>query len=278
MQNRNVWIGIVLAGLPLCAQAQWLNFRAPGTPQTRDGRTNLSAPAPRAANGKPDLSGVWEAEAAPIPVLMKLLPGGQNGLGEDLPSQYFINMFSDFKPDESPLRPAAAAAYQQALAGMGKDFPVTRCLPAGVPAADLSPIPFKIIQTPGVIAMLYELDTSFRQIYTDGRKQPQDPLPSWMGYSVGKWEGDTLVVDVVGFNDKSWLDASGHTHSDELHVIERFHRRDFGHMEIQVTLEDPKILTRPVTFKFNEILQPETDLIELYCAENEKDVHHLAFK
>jgi hypothetical protein len=144
-----------------------------------------------------------------------------------------------------------------------------------VPHADLLPEPFKIIQTPGVVLMLYEVETTFRQIFTDGRKQLTDPQqPSWMGYSVGKWDGDTLVVDTVGFNDLSWLDARGHGHSEDMRVEERFHRRDFGHPEVAVTITDPKTFTRPVTIHFVEQLLPDTDLLEHYCLEAEKDAAH----
>ena len=143
-----------------------------------------------------------------------------------------------------------------------------------MPHADLLPEPFKIIQTPGEILMLYEVETIFRQIFTDGRKHPTDPSPAWLGYSVGKWDGDTLVVDTMGFNDLSWLDARGHGHSEDMRVEERFHRRDFGHMEVTVTITDPKTFTKPVTINFVEQLLPDTDVFEHICSENEKDAAH----
>jgi len=277
MHNRKVWILLVLAGAPLCSSAQWLHLPTPGTPRTSGGKPNLSAPAPRAANGKPDLSGIWLAESAPIPELIRLLPGGFNGLGETIPSKYFLSILADFKPGEEPLLPAAASAFREHSVLQGS-APITRCLPAGVPEGDLVPVPFKLIQTPGVLVMLYELDNSFRQIFIDGRKQVDDPQPSWLGYSVGKWEGDWLVVDTIGLNDQSWLDAAGHTHSEALRVTERFHRRDFGHMEVEVHLDDPKTFTKPVTIRFNEELIPDTDLIEAFCSEGEKDVAHMTAK
>ncbi len=277
MHNRRNWILLILAGVPLCARAQWLHNPAPGTPRTHDGKPNLAAPAPRASNGKPDLSGVWMAESSPIPELIRLLPGGVNGLGESIPSKYFLDILADFKQGEAPLVPAAAAAFRQRSATPG-NATITRCLPAGVPEGDLVPTPFKLIQTPGVIAMLYEMDNSFRQIFIDGRKQLDDPQPSWLGYSVGKWEGDWLVVDTIGLNDQSWLDAAGHTHSEALRVTERFHRRDFGHMEVEVHLDDPKTFTKPVTIHFNEELIPDTDLIEAFCAEGEQDFAHMTVK
>jgi hypothetical protein len=275
MQTQKIWI---LATLAVAAHAQWVNHPTPGTPRTRDGKPNLSAPAPRAANGKPDLSGIWLADGAPIEELRKMLPGGVNGLGEEPPSKYFLNILADFKPEEAPIRPAAAALYRQHAQAGGKDFPVTRCLPMGVPVAETAPDPYKILQTPQVVAFLYEADTTFRQVFTDERKLPDNPQPAWMGYSVGHWAGDALIVEAAGFNDQSWLDASGHTHSEALRVTERFHRRDFGHLELQVTIDDPQTFTGPFSFKVNESLLPDTDVLEYYCVENEKDVKHLAAK
>jgi len=248
----------------LCAQAQWLNQPMAGAPRTPDGKVDMTGPVPR-LNGKPDLSGIWQVQAEPR------APGGLFGLGESENSKYFRDILADFKPGEQPLTPEGAETLrrngQLGLAGN----PSGNCLPDGVPHADLLPEPFKIIQTPGVIVMLYEVETTFRQIFTDGRKQLTDPSPSWMGYSVGKWDGDTLVVDTVGFNNLSWLDARGHGHSEEMRVEERFHRRDFGHLEVGVTITDPKTFTKPVSINFVEALLPDTDLLEHYCLEDEKD-------
>jgi hypothetical protein len=251
-----------------------LNYPDPGIPRTKDGKPNLSAPAPRSAKGKPDLSGVWEAEAAPRQELLRFLPDGVNLLGEDPPSRYFLNILSDFKPPETPMTAATASIFAQHASGFGKDAPYSRCLPMGVPQSDLTPIPFKIIQTPAVIVMLHEADGTFRQIYTDGRKLPVDPTPAWGGYSIGRWEGDTLVVESAGFNDRSWLDAFGHPHSDALRVTERFHRLDVGRMEVQLTIDDPKSYSKPFTFKFMELLLPDSDVLENVCLENEKDAKH----
>jgi hypothetical protein len=236
----------------------------------------LSAPAPRTANGKPDLSGIWEAEPSSNEELRRFLPGGFNLLGEDPPSKYFFNMLADFKPEDVALTASAMPVFREHFAGRGKDAPFSRCLPFGIPLLNLAPVPYKIIQTASVVVMLYEADGSFRQIHTDGRKLAADnPLPSWMGYSTGRWEGDTLVVDTGGFNDRSWLDAGGHPHTDTLHVTERFHRPDVGHMEVQITVDDPKSYSKPFTMKINQLLMPDTDLIESVCLENETDVKHL---
>jgi hypothetical protein len=225
----------------------------------------MTGPAPQ-INGKPDLSGVWQVAAEPRgPALF--------GLGESPNSKYFRDILSDFKPGEEPLTPAAAEILRHHSQPAAFN-PTLNCLPDGVPHADLLPEPFKIIQTPGEIVMLYEVETTFRQIFTDGRKQLTDPSPSWMGYSVGKWEGDTLVIDTLGFNNQSWLDARGHGHSEEMRVEERFHRRDFGHLEVTLAITDPKTFTKPITINFVEQLLADTDLLEHYCLENEKDAGH----
>jgi hypothetical protein len=268
---------IALAAGTSAAYGQWIKYPVPGTPRTADGKPNLAAPTPRAANGKPDLSGIWQAEGAPIPELMKLLPGGENGLGEAIPAKYFINFFADLKPEETFLRASDAAAYRQRADAWGIGSPGIRCLPAGVPQGDLIPEPFKIVQAPHVLVLLQEGNSTFRQIHTDGRTQPKDPQPTWLGYSVGKWEGDTLVVDSIGFNDQSWLDALGHTHTEALHVAERFTRRNFGLIELQLMVEDPKMYTKPVTVKVNLLLHPDTELLENFC-ENERDAKRLIAK
>jgi hypothetical protein len=207
-----------------------------------------------------------------------LPPGGVVTLGEGAPNKYFVNLLADFKPEEAPIRPAALAVFRQHAASAGKDFPTSLCLPAGVPAANLLPIPFRIVQAPGMTVFLYEGDTTFRQVYTDLRRHPVDPQPAWLGYAVGKWEGDTFVVDTLGFNDKSWLDAFGHPHSDALRVTERFRRLDFGRIQLQITVDDSKSYTRPFTVKTNLILHADSDLLESFCAENEKDIVHLQAK
>ena len=273
-------VAIVFAGALVCAHAQWLNYPAPGTPRTRDGKPDLSAKAPR-AGGKPDLSGVWRTEPVTTGETERLFgPVGTFAVPGDDPStfsKYFFNILADFKPDEAPIRPEAAELFRKnAEIARGGNTRVTQCLPMGVPLADIFTFaPFKIIQAPGVIVMMYEVDNTHRQIYTDGRKLPADPQPSWLGYSVGHWEGDTLVVDTVGFNDRTWLDAAGHPHSEALRVQERFHRRDFGHMDLQVTIDDPKMYLKPITVKVTELLIPDSDVLENFCAENEKDRPHL---
>ena len=276
MSAQKKTIAILFAGALVCAHAQWLNYPTPGTPRTRDGKPELSAKAPRASDGKPDLSGVWQTEP---------VPPGESVLGDEsffvVPgddprtfNKYFWNILADFKPAEAPIRPEAAELFRKNAASAIS--PVASCLPLGIPGADmLAYAPFKIIQTRGVTVVLYEVDNTHRQIYTDGRKLPADPNPAWLGYSVGHWEGDTFVVDSAGFNDKGRLDGFGHPRSEALRLQERFHRRDFGHMDLQVTIEDPKMYLRPITVKVTELLVPDSDVLESFCTENEKDRAHL---
>jgi hypothetical protein len=254
-----------------------LNYHTPGTPRGKDGNPILSAPAPK-RGGKPDLSGVWEVESSPKKDVERyLLPGGENGLGEDNPSKYFINFFSDFPFMREPFQPAAGKAFGESMKAEKK--PATLCAPPTLPVMDLVPGPFKFVYTPGLLMMLYEGDSNFyRQIYTDGRKLPVDPQPSWLGYSVGKWSGDWFVIDTIGFNDKGKMDAMGHPHSADMRLTERFRRRDFGHMDLEIAVDDQKIYTQPVTVKVSLRLLPDSDVIESFCTEGESDLAHMPGK
>jgi hypothetical protein len=239
------------------ADAQWFAIPTAGIPRTADGKPNLSAPAPRMADGKPDLTGIWRQ------------PDGV---------KYTDNIDADLKPGEVLLQPWAAAVYKQRRDTLSKDNPVGHCELPGVPQMDAVPYPYKILQYPGLVVILYEAFATFRQIFTDGRALPKDPNPTWMGYSVGHWEGDTLVVDSEGFNDKTWIDTGGHPHTEALHVTERFHRADFGHIDLQITINDPKTYTKPWTVSYPIRLFPDTELLEYVCTENNKDLEHLVGK
>jgi len=184
-----------------------------------------------------------------------------------------LNVFWGMKPEEEPLRPEALAIVKHRQQSPLEN-PFTQCLPGGIPAALLVQT-FKIIQTPKEMVMLPEILNPPRQIHTDGRPLPRDPDPRWMGYSVGHWEGDTLVVDTVGVNERAWLDAAGHPRSESMHITERYRRRDFGHMDLEITFNDPKYYTRPFSIKTALTLLPDSDLFEYVCAENEKDRVHL---
>jgi len=259
-------------------QAQWVHYRTPGAPRTRDGHVNLSAPAPK-VNGKPDLSGIWQVEPTPFEELTRLFGDvGALAVPGDDPrhfTKYLFNILADFKPEESPLRPEFNDLIAKRSQVLGLDIPTSHCLPGGVPFSMLLPFPTKIVQTPGLIVMLVEGDGTTRQVYTDGRGFPGELSPQWMGSSVGRWDGDTLVIETRGFNDRSWLDGLGHPHSEDMRVTERFRRRDYGHLDAQITIDDPKTYSQPFTIKVTFRLQPDTDIFEWYCAENEKDRKHL---
>jgi hypothetical protein len=247
------WIvSVFTLAMALPAGAQWFNYKTPGIPRTADGKPNLSAPPPKMPDGKPDLSGVWEHLNSRT-------------------TAYYLNGI------KIPWQPWAEALFQERTADNQKDNPESRCLPRGVPKADAFDI-HKIVQTPRLVVILYEYQTTFRQIFIDGRELPQDPNPTWMGYSVGHWEGDTLVVESNGFNGKAWLSGLGNPTTDALHVTERIRRRDFGHMDIQFTIDDPKAYTKPWTAELHPELIPDMELLEFVCNENERDLRHLVGK
>ncbi|HLI84328.1 MAG TPA: hypothetical protein VKV17_10445 [Bryobacteraceae bacterium] len=252
LASAGIWC---FGALPL--RSQWIDYRTPGVPRTADGKVNLAAPAPKTADGKPDLSGVWES--AP---------------------EYFYDLANDLRPDEVVMQPWAKALQAEREAKLHQDDPLARCMPPGVPRIDMStpdaPHPFKIVQTPALVVLLYETssNSTFRQVFLDGRPLPKDPQPTWLGYSIGHWEGAALVVDTRGFNGLSWTDtAKGHPQTAAAHVIERFTRRDFGHLEIDITIDDPQAYAKPWRASVPVKLLPDTDLIETYC-ENEKDQVH----
>ena len=251
MINR-IAVALLLAA---AAGAQWINFPTPSVPRLPNGKANLSAPAPKMPDSKPDLSGVWQTR-----------PGYTNNIAKDL------------KPGEVSFQPWAEALYKHRVETEDKDDPQARCVLSGVPREHVVPYPFKILNSNGVIVILYEALHSYRQIFTDGRALPRDPNPSWMGYSVGHWEGDTLVVNSLGFEENNWIDNSGHPGTEALRLTQRFRRPDFGHIELQLTIDDPKAYTKPWTVNLQFTAAPDTELIEYVCDENEKDVRHLVGK
>jgi len=272
---------ILFALLSTGAIAQWLNFPTPGTPRTRDGKPDLAAPAPRASDGKPDLSGVWMHELTSVAEMRRLFGARiDDAVKVDVPGmeigtqhKYAFDILVDFKPGESPLRPEAAELLKRAA----NRSPADVCMGhPGIPLADLLSEPMKIVQSPRLTIVLYEVDNLRRQIYTDGRVLPKEfDLPAFAGYSAGRWEGDVLVVETAGFNNKTPLDAMSHPHSDALRITERFRRRDFGHLDYEMTFDDPKMYTKPFTIKVPHDLLPDSDIFESFCDENEKDRAHL---
>ena len=275
---RYSWRLLVCALLAGGAQAQWMHYPTPGIPRGRDGKANLTAPAPR-MNGKPDLSGLWQVEPTPSAEMARLYGPGLNTFnvpGDDLTTfhKYGISILADFKPEEAPMTPAAAEIAKLHFANPGTN-PTSHCQMAGLPFGQILPFANKFIQTPGLIVVMQEADGAVRQIFTDGRKHTADAEPTWMGYSVGRWEGDALVVDTRGFNDKAWLDGSGHPRSEAMHLTERYRRRDFGHMDVEVTFDDPKMYTKIFSIKYTLALLADSEVGEYVCAENEKDSAHI---
>jgi hypothetical protein len=185
------------------------------------------------------------------------------------------NIFRDVKPEEVPEKPEATKLRTERMKSGNRPNTSVFCLPWGLPVDNFVVEVVKFIQAPKEIIVLYEVDGSYRQIYIDGRPLPKDMSPSWLGYSTAHWDGDTLVVETEGFNDRTWLDMIGHSHSEALHLTERYHRRDYGHMDVEMTFNDPVMYTRPFTIKFTHELIPDSDIIEAYCNENEKDRPHI---
>lgn len=257
---------LVLALAPPSA-AQWLHYPTAGVPRTRDGKPNLTAPAPRAANGRPDLSGVWENDG--------FQPQRIEGLNDAGPPKTPFFDLANGLGGPPPYQPWAADLQRKRKEEFGKDNPDARCLPIGVLQAMAHPLPKKIVQTPGLLVILHERNMEFRQIFTDGRPLPGDQQPSWNGYSSGKWEGNTLVVQTAGFRDGLWADFNGSPLTDRARLTERFRRPVYGRLEVEVTVDDPGAYTRPWTLSLNQHLALDADLIEYACLENEKDVAHL---
>jgi hypothetical protein len=272
---RKAALVVVLALYGQVVSAQWVNYKAPGTPRLADGRPNLAARTPRAPNGKPDLSGVWHVQPTSREEMKRLFGKDVDiievpGMEIDTVSKYAVNIFQDLKPEDWPVKPGVAEVLKRRGDHRPEQLPLTYCLPGGIPLSTMLSEVSKIVQTPGLILVMLELGGT-RQIYTDGRKHMADPSPSWLGYSVGRWDGDTLVVETIGFNGKSWLDLMGHPQSEAARLTERYRRRDFGHMDIEVTIDDPTWYTKPFTVKVTHELQADDDILEYACNENEQD-------
>jgi len=258
-------IGVVLA-VPLWAQ--WSQPTA-GVPRTADGKPNLSVPAPRMADGKPDFSGTWDVDHnKPCP------PGGCVDF-------FAPHEFGDIAwglKDGLPFQPWARELAKKRTADLRKDDPLSHCLPIGIVELQTIPMLRKVVHVPGLLAIIHEYNASYRQIFTDGRPFPDDMQPTWNGYSTAKWDGDTLVVQTVGFRDGIWLDVLGDPITDAAKVTERIRRPNYGRLEIDLTVDDSKAYTKPWTIHLNQNLQLDTDLIDYVCLENEKDLNHFVVK
>jgi len=265
---------IVSAAFSAPLLAQWPLYPDPSVPKTADGAPDLEAPAPRTAQGTPDLSGTWEntwfhnGRIGQPPVS----PPGEP------PASTFSDVGAGFK-EGLPLRPWAAALLKERREWNSKENPDALCLPMGLMQFHEHPQPRKMIQTPAVLLILYEGNSGIRQIFTDGRPPPgDDPQPWWYGYSVGRWEGDALVVETVGFRDGGWLDIWGSPLTDAAKMTERFRRLNYGTMQIDVTIDDPKAYTRPFSVRVNQRLSLRGELIEFVCNENNRSLDHMVGK
>lgn len=248
---RNAAILALLAGASL--SAQWLDLKTPGIPRTADGKPDLTAPAPKTAGGKPDLTGMWNPD--------------RNAM---------VNLAGKLKDADLGMTPPALTLFNKRKTGLDAiEEPDANCLPQGVPKIDAAPVPWKLVMEPNEVVILYEAFNLFREIFTDGRQLPPDPNPAWLGYSVGHWDGDSLVVETTGFNGKTWLDMAGHPLSETMRVTERFRRPDFGHLEITVTIDDPAMYSKVWTAKENLTYLADSELLEFNCNENERDVRHM---
>ena len=252
-------ISTLVVVLAAGVSAQWLNYPTPGLPRAADSKPNLAAPTPKTTDGKPDLTGVW--------------------LPDD--GMHYRDLAMDMGPDGAPMQAWAKQLSDKRDADKHKDDPLALCLPPGVPRVEThGGHMFKIVQTPREVVILYETSSNdvFREIFTDGRPLPEITQPSWKGYSVGRWEGDTLVVETTGFNNKAWLDTyKAHPQTEKLHVTERFRRLNVGKLEIGVTIDDPGAYTKPWTEKLNIHLIPDTEVMETVC-ENSEGTEHLVGK
>jgi hypothetical protein len=241
-------IALVIAAASVAVPAaQWLNHPTAGIPRKADGKPDLAAPVPRGADGKPVIAGLWR----PAPGIVGNIMRGMNG-------------------GDVPYQPWAKALYAERQANDSRDDPTAKCIVGGVPRSDFVGYPFKILQVPGMVVILYEAVHAYRQIFTDGRDLPKSPNPAWFGYSIGRWEGDSFVVETTGFNDNVWLDNAGHPATENLRVTERFTRTDFGRMLLQVTIDDPKAYTKPWSTTQSLAFQADTELLEYICDENNK--------
>ncbi len=263
MSTRTVFACIIslLAAAPACAQ--WGPMPHGSIPRTSTGAPDLTAPAPKLRR-TPDLSGVWLPDMEPLP------PGFHTVEGDQPFPRYMIDIMADLKPEEAPLQPWAVSVLQGRVGERSTAAPKSACRPTGVPWINSMPLPYKIVQTESLVLSLYEDSTVFRQIFLDGRTPVEGAVPRWMGYSTGRWEGGYLVVETVGLTEQSRLDGIGHPHSEQLRVTERFRRVDAGHLEIEVTLDDPQAFTRPFSYTIKTTAVADDDLLEYFCTDNEK--------
>jgi hypothetical protein len=272
-------VAAVAACMFVCASppvaAQWLKYPTAGVPRNADGTPELTAPTPRTSDGKPDFSGMWlTGDGRPCDARNETF----QVCGSELPmSRYGINMGTG-REGGLPYQPWAAQQVKAEIEQHSLHDPHARCMPDTFVRLYGLPHMQKFIQTRGLLVMLYEMNANYRQVFLDGRPFPDDPQPAWQGYSVGKWDGDTLVVDSMGFRDGLWLDMAGSPMTDAAKVRERIRRPDFGHLEVEITVDDARAYTRPWTVTLKQNIVLNTELVDEMCVENEKSTKHMVGK
>lgn len=245
---------VALCLLGFSAFGQWVKVPPLEAPRTTAGEIDLKAPAPRLPNGKLDLSGSWSPDD----------------------NRYIRDFALDMKPEDVPYQPWSKKLFDERKDGShSREDPDAHCLPQGVPKIDSVQYPWKVVYSPNSIVIIYEAFNYWRQIFTDGREMSPDANPTWFGYSTGKWDGDTFVVDTRGFNGKMWLDQLGRPTSDKLHVTERYRRVNYGTMLIEMTIDDPGAYTKPFGNRQEMHLRPGWEPMEFICGENNTDLPHL---
>jgi hypothetical protein len=270
----NVLIPVVIAVMfvPALGFGQWLKHPTEGVPRKADGSPDTTAPTPRTPDGKPDFSGIWHATNP------NRCGGGGNQFiecGTEIGGSPLGGNLGRNLPGGLPYQPHAAKLAQDRRADDSRDDPHVRCLPDNPPRAWTLPHLTKIIQTPKQLALLYEVNAMYRQIFIDGRPFPEDPTPAWNGYSVGHWEGDTLVVETRGFRDDLWIDTFGSPMSDVAKMTERMRRPNYGTLDIELTIDDPKNYTKPFTVNLSQHIELDTELVDEFCLENEKSYERM---
>ena len=260
---------IAMLAVPAVGVTQWLRYPTADAPRKSDGSPDLTAPAPRLPDGKPDFSGLWHvAQRNPCTVdrLNSCAEIGGSPLARDIGAGL---------PGGLPFQPWAAEITRQRTADHSRDDPHVRCLPDNPPRHWGLPHLNKLVHTPKLLVVLYEVNATYRQIFIDGRPLPDDPTPGWMGYSTARWDGDTLVVQTAGFRDDLWMDLGGTPMSDAAKITERIRRPNYGTLEIEITVDDPKVFTRPWTVRMDQTIELDTELIDEFCLENEKSYERM---
>jgi hypothetical protein len=256
-----------LFGTAALVFGQWVYYPTPDVPRKADGTPNLAAPPPKLPDGKPDFSGIWHTA-----LINQCVPETGLFCGSEIGGSPLALDIGRNRPGGLPLRPQQAELVKKRTA---KDDPHVRCLPDNPPRAWVMPHLTKAVHTPRLLVLLYEVNAMYRQIFIDGRPQPEDPFPSWNGYSTAKWQGDTLVVETKGFRDDLWIDMKGSPMSSSATMTERISRPSYGRLNVDITIDDPKTYTEPWMVHFEQEIMLDTELIDEMCLENEKSWQHM---